>query len=71
MRIDWDVNTSYSLGRDEGKSFKHRTTLRTRHEEEQIVWKDMEFYECAEEWREEHNGYSARDREVSGHHDHG
>ena len=52
VRIDWDVNTTYSLERDEGKSFKYRTTLRTRNEEEQIVWEEMEFYECAEEWRE-------------------
>ena len=47
VRIDWDVNTTYSL-----KSFRYRTTLRTRYEEEQIVWEEMEFYECAEEWRE-------------------
>ncbi|CAE7608029.1 unnamed protein product [Symbiodinium natans] len=52
VRLDWDVNTTYSLGKDEGKSFKYRTTLRTRYEEEQIVWEELEFYECAEEWRE-------------------
>ncbi|CAE7514254.1 unnamed protein product [Symbiodinium natans] len=49
VRIDWDVNTTYSLGRDEGKSFKYRTTLRTRYEEEQIIWEEMEFYECVKE----------------------
>ncbi|CAE7037369.1 GIP [Symbiodinium natans] len=52
VRIDWDVNTTYSLGRDEGKAFNYRTALRTRYEEEQIVWEEMEFYECAEEWRD-------------------
>ena len=32
------------------KAFKYRTTLRTRYEEEQIVWKEMDFFKCAKEW---------------------
>ena len=72
VRIDWDVNATYSLGKDEGKSFKYRTMLRTRYEEEQIVWEEMEFYECAEEWREKSTMVIVpENRAVSGHHDHG
>ena len=50
-RFDWDKNTTYDPTRDEVKTFKYRTTLVTRCEGEEIIWNELEFFECAEEWK--------------------
>ena len=50
-RFDWDKNTTYDPTRDEVKTFKYRTTLVTRYEGEEIIWNELEFFECAEEWK--------------------
>ena len=47
-RFDWDKNTTYDPTRDEVKTFKYRTTLVTRYEGEEIIWNELEFFECAE-----------------------
>ena len=38
-RFDWDMNTTYDPTNDEVKNFKYRTTLVTRYEGEEIIWK--------------------------------
>ena len=50
-RFDWDMNTTYDPTNDEVKAFKYRTTLVTRYEGEEIIWNELEFFECAEEWK--------------------
>eukprot|EP00439_Symbiodinium_sp_Y106_P029293 s8191_g3.t1 len=50
-RFDWDKNTTYDPTRHEVKTFKYRTTLVTRYEGEEIIWNELEFFECAEEWK--------------------
>ena len=50
-RFDWDKNTTYDPTRDEVKTFKYRTTLVTRYEGEENIWNELEFFECAEEWK--------------------
>ena len=50
-RFDWDKNTTYDTTKDEVKTFKYRTTLVTRYEGEEIIWNELEFFECAEEWK--------------------
>eukprot|EP00439_Symbiodinium_sp_Y106_P046168 s101_g5.t2 len=50
-RFDWDKNTTSDPTRDEVKTFKYRTTLVTRYEGEEIISNELEFFECAEEWK--------------------
>ena len=33
------------------KAFKYRTTLVARYDGKEIVWNDVEFFKCAEEWK--------------------
>eukprot|EP00439_Symbiodinium_sp_Y106_P035123 s8543_g4.t1 len=50
-RFDWDKNTTYDPTRHEVKTFQYRTTLVTKYEGEEIIWNELEFFECAEEWK--------------------
>ena len=50
-RFDWDRKTAYDPTGDEVTTFKYRTTLVTRYVGEEINWDDLEFFECAEEWK--------------------
>ena len=47
-RFDWDKNKTYDPTNDELKAFK---SLVTRYEGEEIIWNELEFFECAEEWK--------------------
>ena len=49
-KIDWDNGTTYSPEEDKVQAFKYGTTLYTRYQGEQIVWNELEFWECGEEW---------------------
>ena len=50
-RIDWDRNTTYDPTGDSVTTFKYRTTLVTKYIGEHINWAELEFFECAEEWK--------------------
>ena len=49
-RIDWDRATTYDPRDDKVQAFKYQTTLLSTYVGEQVNWKDMEIFECAEEW---------------------
>ena len=51
MRFDWDRSTTYDPTEDAVTTFKYRTTLVTRYTGEQVNWDELEFFECAEEWK--------------------
>ena len=50
-RFDWDRSTTYDPTGDAVTTFKYRTTLVTRYVGEEINWNELEFFECAEEWK--------------------
>ena len=50
-RIDWDEKITYNPKKDNVKEFKYSTTLITRYEGDKVMWNELEFYQCAEEWQ--------------------
>ena len=50
-RFDWDRKTTCDPTGDAVATFKYRTTLVTRYVGEEINWNELEFLECAEEWK--------------------
>ena len=48
-RFDWDRSTTYDPTGDAVTTY--RTTLVTRYVGEEINWNELEFFECAEEWK--------------------
>ncbi|CAE7536552.1 unnamed protein product, partial [Symbiodinium microadriaticum] len=50
-RIDWDEKVTYNPKKDNVKEFKYSATLITRYEGDRVMWNELEFYQCAEEWQ--------------------
>ena len=50
-RYDWDRNTTYDPTGDSVTTHQYRTTLVTRYDGEQVVWDELEFFECVEAWK--------------------
>ena len=51
-RYDWDKYTAYDPSGLGTKGFKYRTTIIGARLGDEIMWKDMELFECSELWEE-------------------